>query len=899
MRDWHALVRRRLGPLERLNLDPSRQNDIVAELAQHASEHFSELIAGGVPDDEAERKALAPLQDPERLAREIARADRPRPGAPPPPAGDGSLLRNVPRDVVYAVRVLRRSPGFAVAALITLALGIGANAAIFSIVDAVALRPPPYRDPDRVLVFLNGRAGDAGTITSSSLPDYEDWQKRLTSFESLGLLSGWTFNVTGLDLPERLFGARVNGSLFPLLGTPAFVGRTIEPADDAAGGDEVLVLSYRVWQRLFGGDRGVIGRPVMLEGRPHIVVGVMPPRFHFPDEATEVWAAMKSNMVGMPRNGRFMAAIGRLRPTATIETAQAEIDTVSAQLEQAYPDTNRGWRVRLTTIHEASVGDARPALVILVGAVALILLIACANVSNLLLARATSRRRETAIRLALGASRGRIAAQWITENLVLSMTGGAIGVALAYGIVRLIVAVGPADVPRLDEAAVDGAVLTFTAVVAVAAGAVPALFPALRAVRSTAPAALKEGAGGYSTTGRSRAGAVLVVVEVALAMTLAVAGALLLKSYARLSAVRPGFDPDHVLSLKVFLTPPRYRSVAQAKQYITSALDRMAGISGVESVAAISQLPIDDPSSTLAFDVEAHPVLPGDRPSAGYRAVSRSYFATMRIPVLRGRGFSDDDREDAPPVVVINEATARRLWPGQDPVGQRIKWATGTAAYDAQWHTVIGVAADVKSSGLDKPEPPAIYAPYIQRPFTWLRWTSFVVRTAGPPDSYARTVRRELAAVDPMQPLYDMAPLEAVIAQSVAGRRFHTGLIDLFAALALTLAAVGVYGTIGYWVSGRSREIGVRMALGATRRHIAVAVLGRAAGLTALGIALGAALSAATSRMLSALLFEVHPFDLPLLSTVAVIVAAVGAAAAYLPARRAALVDPLTVIRGD
>ena len=362
----------------------------------------------------------------------------------------------------YALRLLVRAPGFAAAAIITLALGIGANAAIFSVVRAVVLKPPPYRDPSRVVAFLNSRTGAPGPITSSSLPDYEDWQRQLTSFESVGLLSGWTFNVTGLDLPERVYGARVSGSLFPLLGTPPLLGRVIEPDDDRADTGEVLVLGYRVWQRLFAGDRHIVGTAVMLEGRPHVVVGVMPPRFRYPTDDTEMWAAIKDNMTGMPRNGRFMAAVGRLKRGVSMTAAQAEVDTLSAQLESAYPETNNGWRVRLAGVHDAIVGDTKAALLVLVGAVGLVLLIACANVSNLLLARATSRRRETAIRLALGAGGGRLLAQWLTENLVLSLVGGAGGVALAYAAVQLVVGFGPADVPRLDETAVDGAVLAFT-----------------------------------------------------------------------------------------------------------------------------------------------------------------------------------------------------------------------------------------------------------------------------------------------------------------------------------------------------------------------------------------------------------------------------------------------------
>ncbi len=463
----------------------------------------------------------------------------------------------------------------------------------------------------------------------------------------------------------------------------------------------------------------------------------------------------------------------------------------------------------------------------------------------------------------------------------------------------MIVTAGPPGVPRLDETDIDVAVLAFTFGISLVAGVLPALLPAFRAAKSSTSSSLKEGVGGYATTGRNRAGATLIVCEVALAMTLAVAGALLLKSYARLAAVRPGFDPAQVLSLKVFLTPPRYRTVAQSKQFIASALDRLNQISGVESAAAISQVPISDPSSTQLFDAEDKPTAPGDRPAAGYRAVSASYFKTMRISIVRGRPLTDDDRIDTPLVVVVNEATAKRVWPSENPIGKRIKWATGVPQFDSQWHTVVGVAADVKSNGLDRPEAAAIYAPYTQRMFPWLRWTGFVLRTQSSPDGYARIVRQELTNIDPMQPIYEVHALDHVIAQSVSTRRFHTGLIDLFAALALGLASVGVYGTISYWVSERSREIGVRMALGADARSVGMMVVGRASVLTAAGIALGLALSIATSRLLTTLLFNVQPFDPPTVVGVATLVSGVAMAAAYIPARRAARLDPLTVIRGE
>jgi len=610
-----------------------------------------------------------------------------------------------------------------------------------------------------------------------------------------------------------------------------------------------------------------------------------------------MWAAIRDNMSGMPRNGRFMVAAGRLKAEASVAAAQAEVDALTAQLQAAYPDTNKGWRVRLAGAHDAVVGETKSALMVLAGAVGLVLLIACANVANLLLARATARRRETSIRFALGASRARVVGLWLTENMVLSLAGGVAGVALAYAAVRLVVAFGPADVPRLDETAVDVPVLGLTFVVAILAGALPALVPAVRMLRRASHAALTSGAAGYTAPRRSTAGALLIVCEVALAMTLAVAGALLFTSFARLTAVKTGFDADSVLSLKVFLTPPRYVTVAAGKQYIRTGLERLAAMPGVESAAAISQLPLGDPSSTQPIDIEGRAIAPADRPSPAYRTISSGYFRTLRIPLIRGRALTEEDREDTPAVVIVNDAAAHAFWPGQDPIGRRFKWATGIQPWDDRWHTVVGVVADVKSSGLDKPEPPAIYAPYTQRMFTWLRWNTFVVRTHGEPHPYARAAREELTKVDPLQPVYDVAPLESVVADSVAARRFHTGLVDAFALLALALAAVGVYGTIGYWVAERTREIGVRMALGAQAGQVLWLIVRRSFVPLAAGLTLGMAGAFGVGRLLRSLLAQTSATDPLTLAVIAAVFVIVSLAACYLPARRAIAVDPINALR--
>ena len=820
-------------------------------------------------------------------------------------------MRDIITDARFGLRLLRKSPGFAAVAILTLALGVGANTAIFSVVHAVVLRPLPFREPDTLLVFITSRSNasalsaTSGSMTSSSLPDFEDWREQATSFSGLALLTGWTFNLTGREWPERIYGARVSGSLFPVLGARPLLGRTIDPDDDRAGTDEVAVLGYGLWRRLFGGDPSIVGQPLMMEGRPHVVIGVMPPGFHFPDTDTELWSAMKDNMAGMPRDGRFMVAAGRLKAGVSLASAQAEMDAISARLADAYPPSNRGWRTRLVTARNALVAGARPAMYLLLGAVGLVLLIACANLSNLLLARATARTRESAVRLALGATRARIVSQMLAENLVVALIGGAAGVGLAYAATRALVSLGPPDIPRLAETRVDATVLLFAFVISIVAGAAPALAPALKASRVDLQPSLKDESGAAGGGVAQRAGAMLIVAEIALAVTLAVAGGLLLRSLAAVTSTAPGFAAEGVLSLKVFLTPPRYRTIAQGRTFVRDALDRIAAVPGVESVATISQLPLGDPSSTLRFEIDGRSFGADELPQTSYRAISPSYFDVLRIPLMRGRALTAADHESSQHVLVINETMARRYFDysggpcppdcDRDPIGHRIRWARRDE--DQRWLTIVGVAADVKSTGLDRGEGPAVYAPYTQRLFTWLRWTSFAVRTHGEPVQFATPIRRALAALDPNQPVYQVAPLDQVLSQSVAARRFNTLLLDLFAGLALLLAAVGVYGTIGYWVAQRTREIAVRMALGATRGAIAAMVVGKSAALTVAGIGLGIGLALATTRLLSTLLFEVSPVDPLTFAGVSAFVMCLGIAAAYIPARRASRMDPVRIIR--
>jgi putative ABC transport system permease protein len=794
-------------------------------------------------------------------------------------------------DLRYGCRMLVRNPGFAAVAILTLGLGIGVNAAMFSVLNAVVLRSLPFADPDRLFVVNGHREGDPREL-SVSLPDIDDWRREVKGLSGLGALSYWTFNLSGRALPERILGARVSGEFFEVLGSRPHLGRLLTPADDRAGAPPVVLLGHGVWQRVFGGDPTVLGQPLLLNGISHTVVGVMPPGFAYPTRDQEMWAPLANELTGVPRDARFMEALARLPPGSDVQAVQASLDVVSARLAAEYSATNRGWSARIVSAHESLVGPVRPALLVLSAAVGIVFLIACANVANLLLARAAAREREVAVRTALGASRWRLARQFMAENLVLAGAGGLLGLVLGRAGVAALPRLSPGDIPRLEEARLDLAMLGFAVAVSIVAGLVLGLVPVARAARTAPRAALVEGERTAGT--RSRLRASLVVVQMALALTLLVGGGLLVQTVRNLLAVPTGFESRRLLSLSVFHTPPHYRELAPQHAWVRQAVAAVERLPGVVSVGTVSQLPMADGPVRLKMAVEGRPYDRAEAPAAALRAVSPAFFSTMGIPLLAGRVPAETDSETAPLVVAVNQAMVRRLWPGQSPLGHRIRFVNEDPP---RWYEIVGVVGDVKSRALDADEEAAAYMPFAQRTIPFVRGVSLVVRTAADPMSQFPAVRRALLGVDPELPVFDVRTLEEVVARSVAGRRFQALLLQAFAGLALALAVIGIYGVLSDAVSRRTREIGVRMALGARPSQVLRLILGEGMALALGGLALGLPASLALARTLKRFLFGITPGDPLTLVALSAVLALSALLAAYLPARRATRLEPMAALR--
>ena len=799
-------------------------------------------------------------------------------------------METLMRDVRYGIRSLTKRPGFTAVALIALALGIGANTAIFSLVNAVLLQPLPFAEPDR-LVWAWGNIRNGGNRASVSPLDFLDFRKENTTFEEFAAMFTLPLplNLTGNGEPERLSAAAVTGNYFQALGAKPVLGRTFILENEKPGNEQVTVLSYALWQKRFGGDPGVLNKTVTLDGKTCEVIGVMPKEFSFPRSA-ELWIPINFDYSeGMKqRKAHFMRPIGKLKAGVTIAQAQADTDTVARRLEQQYPDSNTGWNLRLVSLREQLVGRTRPTLLILFGAVGLVLLIACANVANLSLVRAAARHKEIALRTALGAGRFRIIRQMITESVVLALIGGALGTLLAFWGTDLLVTLGGDSIPSTAQVRIDATVLAFTLLVSLLTGVVFGLAPALRALKFNLSESLKEG-GRTGTSGAkgNRTRSLLVVLESAVAVVLLIGAGLLIRSLIQLQNVSPGFDAQNVLTMSVALSREKYSTPEKASSFFQQLETRVKGLPGVESVGFVTELPLSGQLNDMPFTVEGRPpVAINDAFDADFRRVNQDYFRSLRIPLLRGRNFTEQEVRQGDKVVVISELLASQVFPKEDPLGKRLVMMTGNI------FEIIGIVGDIRDRSLESQPLAAMYWPTYASGFT-----NLVIRTQSNPTSLAAAVRREVLAIDPDQPVAAIKTMQQWMETSVAAPRYRTTLLGLFAVVALVLASTGIYGVMSYSVTQRTHEIGVRMALGARRLDVLKLVVRQGMGLVVIGVALGLVGAFALTRVMASLLFGVTAKDPVTFVAVAALLALIAFIACYIPARRATKVDPLVALR--
>ena len=862
----------------------TRKNQMERELTEEVGSYVELLtekkMKEGMNEREARRAAMMEVGGVEQVKEEV-RAGR-----------TGFAIETFFQDIRYGMRSLRKKPGFLFTAVIALALGIGANTAIFSVTNGVLLRSLSYANPEKIVILWERNVSGTRLQNVVSPANFLDWQKGTKSFEHMGAAWDTRINLTGGEgEPEEVQAQRVTPSFFRVLGVQPAMGRFFADEEDRPGAAPVVILSHRLWRGRFAGNPAILSRQVTISGRTYTVVGVMPADFHFLNTEVQAWLPLTLDpAIDYRTSGRFLRVLGRLKPGASAQQAQAELSGIARQLEQDHPRYNTGWGVNVIPIHEQIVGDIRPILIVLLAAVAFVLLIACANVANLLLARAAARQKELALRAALGAGRLRLVRQMLTESVLLSLIGGALGLLLAYWGIQLLIAFAPDNIPRLREITIDPGVLGFTFAVSLATGLLFGLLPALQASRPDLNDALKEGARG-STGGRSRLFRnVLVVSEVSLALVLLIGAGLMIRSFFQLHRVKTGFSSDNVLTMRVQLPMAKYREKNQRENFFKQAEARLAILPAVKAVGAINFLPLNGLASSTSFNIEGHPEADaGKAPGTEVRVVTPNYFTAMGIPLLKGRLLDEHDGADSH-VLVINETMAKKYFPNEDPIGKRLIVEWDPKAPDE----IVGVVADIKEYALDREANPAIYWPHPREPYQFM---NLILRTSTDPMTLAAAVQKEIRALDPDQPVADVRTMQQVIAKSIARPRFNTLLLTIFAGVALVLASVGLYGVMNYSATQRTHEVGIRMALGATRADIMRLVVGNGMLLTLIGIGIGVAASLLLTRVMASLLFGITATDVPTFLSVSAVLAVVALIANYIPARRATRVDPVIALR--
>jgi putative ABC transport system permease protein len=875
--------------------DPARDEQIHDELAQHCSERVADLTAAGLAPDEAVGRTILELHEMARQRAPLAAAIR----LPPTGAARMTLSRFVSQlcqDVRYAARLLRRTPAASCAVVLTLALSIGATAAVFSVIKGVLLNGLPYPDAERLVhIWEVSPTGVQRNVVSSG--NYLDWRDRAKSFSDLGAYLGpYNIVMTGIGDPERVEAAFVTGSLLQTLGRAPQLGRLFEPAELVAGGPRAVILSNRFWQRRFSADPGVISRSVVLDGTSYSVVGVMPPTFRFPRLETDVLVASRfADDARQQRRAHSYSVIARLAPGISIEGARTELGSIAAQLAREYPADMKGWGVNIVPAHADAVRDVRTLLWLMFAVTAVVLLVACANLANLQLARASQRAGEVAVRTAIGAGRGRLMLQFLTENVLLASLGGLLGLATVAATLQAILALAPADVPFLDAVRLDAGVCLFSAGVTLVSAILMGLAPSWHLSRARV-ATMLQSVRVKSDRGQSRLRHSLVSAQVALALVLLVAAALLVRSMWRLHSVNPGFDPSGVVAAELNLPAARYADNAAQIRFYEALIERVAALPRVTGVATTSGSPGGGSGASFSFAIEgrvaANPS--GREDPEALHAVSAGYFDTMRIPIVAGRGFDARvDRTGGVPVVIINEALARKHWAKGDAVGQRLAFRQG----QTPWLEIIGVVGDTRDAGLADDPLPTLYVPLAQKSWAWMSFQTLVVRSEGDPSALIPSLRAEVRTLDADLPVLSAATMEEALAKTGATRRFAMQLFGGFAIVALLLGAIGIYGVLSYSVSSRRQEIGIRMALGAQPSAVCWSVLRPVWMATAAGVILGGVGAALTTKFLAALLYGVPPRDLVSFATMAAALVLVAVAASWWPARRATRLDPVSVLR--
>jgi predicted permease len=811
------------------------------------------------------------------------------------------MLHTLLQNVRFAVRSLRRAPTLAASVILTLALCIGATTAIFSVVYAVLFRPLPYADPEGILLV---RTDWRDLPSSFSVGNWADVARQQTSFQHVVPAYGESYNLSGAETPENVNGARVGADYFTLLGVQPALGRSFRAEEASPGREHVVLLSHRLWQRRFGGDPSVVGSEIRLDGRPHNVVGIMPASMDFALFDEELWlpVAFTPERLAM-HDEHYLTVLARLKPGVTRARADEEMAGIGRWLESTYPDDNQDRTIHVSQLMEELVGDYRLRLFVLLGAVGFVLLIACANVANLLLARGAARAREISIRAAIGAGRRHLLTHALAESLVLAVAGGLLGLQVGYWGVALLAAYGPEDVPRLAEARVDGPVLAFALGLTALSGLVFGLVPAIRTAARPPHEALKEGGRTGSRAGsRDRLRNALVVAEIALALVLLTGAGLLIRSALALNGVDPGFDPRGVVAGRISLPETSYQTPDQVTRAFERIEERVRTVPGVASAALVSAAPLEGGNSN-GLVPEGRSLEIGSSINSLMRVATPAYFETMRIELVRGRGFSAQDRKGTALVMVINETLAREAFPGQEPIGKRIACCEPGPNGDPNWKEVIGVARDTRATGLDQEPMPEFYLPMLQAPAAAWTWTdrtlTLAVRARADEPALLTPLRNAVAEVDPSLPLYNLGTMQGRVMDSLAQSRFSTMLLTAFGAIALILAAIGVYGVISYGVAQRTQEIGIRMALGARHGDVLAMVVRNGAALAGLGLAVGFAVARALSGLLASLLYQVSPTDPPTFAAGLVVLSLVAVLAAALPARRAARTDPMVALRTD